>query len=114
MAPTKPITAWAVASVACSGLGMLAGVPLLLIDYQNIAGATAGVGLIGPFLLGLLSSAFGLVGLVSGLVALGRIGAGQYGGRGMAWAGVTIGALLTMAYLIVAAGPLGLASFLRG
>jgi hypothetical protein len=100
--------------VACSGVGLLAAVPLLLIDYQNIAGATAGVGLIGPLLLGLVSSAFGLVGLVFGLVSLGRIGSGQYGGRGMALAGAAIGALLTMAYLAVVAWLFGWVNFPRG
>jgi hypothetical protein len=101
MAPAKPTTAWAVASVVCSSLGLLGAAPLPLIDYQHIVGATAGVGVVGPFLLGLLSAALGILGFVFGLVALARIGEGRFSGRGLAWAGIVLGGLLSLAYVVV-------------
>jgi hypothetical protein len=100
MAPAKPTTAWAVASVVCGSLGLLGAVPLPLIDYQHLAGATAGVGVAGPFLLGLVSAALGVLGLVFGLVALARLGEGRFSGRGLAWSGICLGGLLSLAYLV--------------
>lgn len=71
------------------------------IDYQNIAGATAGVGLIGPFMLGMLSALLGLVGLILGIVALARTRSGEFGGRGKAWVGFVLGGVLLTAYLVM-------------
>jgi hypothetical protein len=92
-----------VAGLACCSLGLLTALPLPLIDYQQIAGATVGVGLIGPFLLGLLSAALGVPGFVFGLVALARTDEGRFSGRGRAWAGIVLGGRLSLAYLVVLA-----------
>src|ERR1700692_1407798 len=102
MPDAKPTTTWASTSLSCSILGWLAASPLPFIDYGYIAGATAGVGLIGPFLLGMLSALLGVLGLILGSVALARIRGGRFNGRGKAWAGVAPGGMLLTSY--VAAG----------
>ena len=63
-------------SFAGTILGWLGALPLLVINYQYIGGATAGVGLLGPFLLGLLSATLCLLGVIFGVVALARIRSG--------------------------------------
>jgi hypothetical protein len=97
MTETKWTTAWADASLACGVLGWLAAVPLPLIDYQHIGGATAGVGVLGPFLLGVLSALLGVLGLILGMVALAR-----GSGRGKAWAGIALAGLLLTGYAAAA------------
>lgn len=101
MVPAKPTTSWAFASLICSILAWLGAVPLPFIDYNYIGGATAGVGVIGPALLGLVSALLALLGLIFGLVALGRISAGTLGGRGKAWTGVALAGFLLLAYVAV-------------
>lgn len=97
----KPTTAWASASIILGILALLTAIPLPFIDYQNIAGATAGVGLIGPFLLGVVSVLLALVALILGFVALGRTSSGQFNGRSKAWAGIALGGILLTAYVVV-------------
>jgi hypothetical protein len=101
MPDTKPTTAWSTASLVCGILGLLGAIPLPFIDYQHIAGATAGVGIIVPLFLGLVSALFALVALILGLVALARTRDGRFGGRGKAWSGVALGSVLMVAYLAV-------------
>jgi hypothetical protein len=108
MVETKPTTAWAVACLACGVLGWLAAVPLPLIDYNQLIGATAGVGVIGPFLLGLLSGGLCLLATLFGAVALARTRRGEFSGRGGAWAGIALGASLLGAYLVLGRFVLGL------
>lgn len=104
MADTSPITAWAVASLISSILGWLTGLPLAFIDYCQLIGGTAGVGVIGPLLLGLLSATLCLLGLVLGTVALTKIRGGERRGRGMVWTGVGLSSLALTAYAVIA-GP---------
>jgi hypothetical protein len=108
MGDTKPITAWAVACLACGILGWLAAVPLPLIDYNHLIGATAGVGVVGPFLLGLLSGGLCLLATLFGVAALARTRRGDFGGRGSAWAGIALGCSLLAAYLVLGRYVLGL------
>jgi hypothetical protein len=54
MAQPKPTAVWAYVGLITGVLACLTAAPLPFIDYGYIAGATAGVGLAGPFLLGLL------------------------------------------------------------
>jgi hypothetical protein len=103
MVDTKPTPAWAVTSLVVSVLGWLAAAPLPLLDYGYIIGSTAGVGMIGPFLLGLLSGTLALAGVILGAVALARTRGGGFGGRGQAWAGVALGGVLLLAYGTVTA-----------
>jgi hypothetical protein len=102
MPDTRPTTAWAYTALACGILGWFAAAPLPFIDYGYIAGATAGVGLIGPFLLGVLSSLLGLLALVLGIVTLARTKGGGFGGRSKGWAGLALGGFLVMTYVVVA------------
>jgi hypothetical protein len=44
MAAAKPARAWSFASPACSGLSLFGALPLPLINYQHLAGATAASG----------------------------------------------------------------------
>jgi hypothetical protein len=104
MADTRPITAWAVASMISSILGWLTGLPLPFLDYNQLIGGTAGVGVIGPLLLGLLSATLCLLGLVLGIVALTKPRGGERRGRGMAWTGFGLSSLALAAYVVVA-GP---------
>lgn len=97
----KPTTAWAYASLACCVLGLLPALPLPFIDYQQIAGATAGVGIIGPLLFGMASALLAMIGLFCGLIALARIGSGRFGGLLPAWIGVVLSGMLLLAYLVV-------------
>jgi len=101
MIATKTSSAWAVASVVLVVLGWLTAVPLPLIDYGYIGGATAGVGVIGPCLLGLLSFTLGLLGAVFGVVALARTRGDEVGGRGIAWIGTSLGVLLVTGYVVI-------------
>jgi hypothetical protein len=96
----RPLSAWAVVSLTSAILGWLTALPLLVINYQYIAGSTAGVGLLGPFLLGLLSAALCLLGIIFGVVALARIRNGERRGRGMGWAGIILGGLPLMTYVL--------------
>ena len=73
---------------------------MLVINDQYIAGATAGVGLLGPFLLGLLSATLCLLGVNFGVVALARIRSGERRGRGMSWSGIILGGLPLVAYVV--------------
>jgi hypothetical protein len=101
MTDTRTTSAWASASLVCGIFGLLAGIPLPFIDYQNIAGATAGVGLIGPLLLGLLSALLALIASILGFIGLVRTSSGGLGGRGKAWMGTALGGLLLTVYVVV-------------
>jgi hypothetical protein len=101
MADTKPLSAWAVASAVSAGLGFLAALPLPFIDYQQLIGGTAGVGVIGPLLLGVLSGALCLLGVIFGAIALARTRSGERRGWGTAWAGVLLGSLPLLVYLLL-------------
>ena len=57
-----PSRLWGVVSLILSIMRWLSGLPLLFMDYDALFGGTAGVGVIGPFLLGLLSATFCLLG----------------------------------------------------
>jgi hypothetical protein len=83
----NPTRARVYSSLACAGLGWLTAAPLPFIDYQYVGGATAGVGLMGPLLLGVLSAQLCLLGVVLATVALVR----ATGERRMAWAAVVVG-----------------------
>src|SRR5262245_52022278 len=108
MADPKPTTAWSVASLVVSVLGWLAAVPLLFIDYNHLIGATAGVGLIGPFLLGLVSGTLALTGIILGMIALARTRSGEFVGRGTAWTGIGLSGVLLAAYVVSSRFLLGL------
>jgi hypothetical protein len=88
-------------SLISSILGWLSGLPLLFIDYQGLIGGTAGVGVIGPLLLGLLSATLCLLGLILGITALTRTRGGERRGRGMAWTGIGLSWLALTAYVVV-------------
>jgi hypothetical protein len=105
---TKHTTAWAYSALGCSLLGWLAAAPLPLIDYNHLIGGTAGVGVIGPFLLGLLSALLCLLGIIFGIVALARTRDTTFHGRGKAWTGIALGGLLLTAYLVAGHFLLGL------
>ena len=51
-AQPKPTAVWAYVGLVTGVIAWLTAAPLPFIDYGHIAGATAGVGLAGPFLLG--------------------------------------------------------------
>ncbi len=91
----KPTTPWAVISLLCSALGGLAFLALLPLGerYHDLANASAGVGGMWGALHVTLAIALCLLGALSGVVALARIRGGACGGRGMAWAGIVLGAL---------------------
>src|SRR5262245_56291931 len=101
MQETKPSTAWAAISLFVSGLAWVVGLPLPVIDYNHLIGGTAGVGVIVPFLLGLVSGTLAVVGILLGLIALARTRGGAFGGRGRAWAGIALGVVLVITYLVV-------------
>ena len=90
----KPTTMWAIASVVSSILGWIVVLLSLLADYQNMAGATAGVGA-GFFVLavGSLSSLLCLLGIIFGMIGLRRIRRGERGVQGIAWTGIVLGCL---------------------
>jgi hypothetical protein len=96
----KPTTMWAIASVVSSILGWIVVLFSLLADYQNMAGATAGVGA-GFFVLavGCLSSTLCLLGIIFGMFGLRRIRRGKCAGRGIAWTGIALGGLPFVALL---------------
>jgi hypothetical protein len=89
----KPSMVWAYSSLACAVLGWLAAAPLPFIDYQYIGGATAGVGVIGPVLLGVLSAQLCLLGVVLAIVALVSPSSDRSSGRIMAWVAIVVGGL---------------------
>jgi hypothetical protein len=89
----KPTRAWAHSSLAFGVLGWLTAVPLPFIDYQYIGGATAGVGIMGPFLLGVLSAQLCLLGVVLAIVVLVMPSGGRSSERRVAWTAVVVGGL---------------------
>src|SRR5262245_35900638 len=101
MVDTKPITAWAIVSLVSGILGWLGGLPLVVIDYNHLIGATAGVGVIGPLLLGLLSAILCLLAIIFGVIALARIRCGERRGRGISWTGIILGGLPLTAYVVL-------------
>ncbi len=103
MHQSRPVTAWAVISLISTILGWLGALPLPFIDYQSIAGA-GGVGIVGPFLLGLLSATLCVLGVIFGVVALARIRNSERRGRAISWAGIILGGLPLMAYVVIS-GP---------
>jgi hypothetical protein len=107
MVDSKPITAWALLSLVSSILGWFVGLPLVLIDYNHLIGATAGVGVLGPLLLGLLSATLCLLAIIFGVVAVARIRRGERRGRGILWAGIILGGLPLIAYVVLGRYLLG-------
>jgi hypothetical protein len=101
MVTTRTTTAWANASLVLGILGWLTAVPLAFLDYGHIIGATAGVGMIGPFLIGLVAAVLCLLGVVFGVVALARARNGEFGGTGKAWTGIVVGALPLLVGVVV-------------
>lgn len=101
----KPLPASAVISLASGALGWLAALPLLLFDYQRMMGATAGVGLVVPFLTGVVSATLCVSGIVSGVIALAVIGKGDRRGRVISRAGIIVSAV-PLAVFASAAGYL--------
>jgi hypothetical protein len=101
MVDTRPITAWAVVSLISSILGWLSSLPLPFIDYNALIGGTAGVGVIGPLLLGLLSATLCLLGVILGMVGLARTRRGAFRGQSISLTGLTLGSLALTAYLVV-------------
>lgn len=100
MTDTKPITAWAVVSLISSILGWLSGLPLLFLDYDQLIGGTAGVGVIVPLFLGLLSATFCSLGLLLGVVALSRTHGGLRRGWGMSWTGIGLSGAALIVYVV--------------
>jgi hypothetical protein len=111
MAATKPITAWAVISLLSSSAGWLTGLSLLFIDYDQLIGGTAGVGVIGPLLLGMLSATLCLLGVILGMIGLARTRTGEHRGRNTSWTGIGLGCLALTVYLGVVLWLLGVLSF---
>lgn len=97
MAQPKPTVVWAYIGLITGVLAWLTAAPLPFIDYGYIARATAGVGLAGPFLLGLLSALLCFLGLVFGIVAV----ITNRSRRGVAWTAVALNGLLAIAYAAV-------------
>jgi hypothetical protein len=98
----KPTRAWVYSSLACAGLGWLIAAPLPFIDYQYIGGATAGVGIMGPFLLGVFSAQLCLLGVVLGIVALVTASGERSSARRMAWSALMVGGLPLILFAAVA------------
>jgi hypothetical protein len=97
---TKPVTAWSVASLVSSIVGWLVGLPLVFLNYDRMMGETAGLGLLGPFLWGLLSATLCLFGAIFGIVGLIQLGGSQCHGRVTSWLGISLGGLALMIYLV--------------
>ncbi len=98
----KPRTLWAFVSLVCGlvgscGLGAF-GLLVSLHPFSDTTGVAVGLWLM---CLILPSCIFCLLGVIFGLVALLRIGCGQYGGRGVALTGIILGSLaLALAYRV--------------
>lgn len=107
MVHAKPITAWAVVSLISSILGWLGALPLVFMDYDDLIGGTAGVGVIIPLLMGLLSATLCLLGVIFGAVALATIRSGKRRGWGISWTGIILGGFALTAYLVVGRYLLG-------
>jgi hypothetical protein len=105
---TRPIAPLAIISLAAAFLGFVGALPLPFIDYANIGGATAGVGVIGPCLLGLLSAALCLAGVIFGVIALANIRKTASRGAVPSWVAIILGGLVLAAY-VVAMGRYGFA-----
>jgi hypothetical protein len=101
MDQTRPVTRWAIAGLISGILGWLVGLPLPFIDYHQIIGATAGVGVIGPFLVGLLSAGLCVLGMACGIVALFRIRSGDRSGTGLSWSAIALGGSALTIYAAV-------------
>src|SRR5262245_42974028 len=94
MVDKKPTTSWAVVSLVCSILGCLGTVALPAIYSHGLRQETTGVSAgLAVLCCGLLSGTLCLLGVISGVVALGRIRRGECGGRGKAWTGLVLGCL---------------------
>jgi hypothetical protein len=104
MDDTKPRTAWAFASLVCGILGCCGlaafGLLLSLQPFSDTTGVTAGLWIL---CLAFPSGVVCLLGMIFGLVALLRIGGGQYGGRGAALTGIILGGL-PLAFAVVLLG----------
>ena len=92
---TKPTTLWAVVSLACSVLGLLATLVFVAMAerYGEMANRSAGVGAIWMGMHLMLVAALCLLGVLFGLVALVRLRSGECSGRSMAWTGTVLGSL---------------------
>jgi hypothetical protein len=94
MEDVRPVTPLAPASLGFSAVGWAVGLLSLLVDYQRMAGATAGVGAGNiACLVALVASTSWLTGIGCGIAALRRIRLGEFRGRGLARAGIILGCL---------------------
>lgn len=101
MDDTRRRTAWAFASLVCGILGCcgLAGFGLLSLQgFSDTTGVTAGLWIL---CLVFPSGVLCLLAIIFGFVALFRIGSGQYGGRGVALAGIILGSVPLAVALVV-------------
>ena len=101
MANVKPTTFWAVVSPICSLLGCLVLPLLLTIDSSAGAGVSGGLALL--FVCS-VAGIFCLLGIIMGIVALGKVRGGEFAGRKYAWTGIVVGCMPFVA-LFVWVGP---------
>ena len=102
MANARPTTLWAFASFSCGLLGCIICLIWLVMAerYAELARGSAGVGAIWMGLHMMLAAAFCLLAVLLSLVALARISTKGYVGRGWAWAGVALGCMPLLLWLI--------------
>jgi hypothetical protein len=83
----------ALVSLGCGILACVSGLGLpLYSSYGPSPAGTAGMGFgLALGWIGSLSLAFGLAGVICGVIALRRIRRSQCRGRGMAWTGIVLG-----------------------
>jgi hypothetical protein len=84
--------------------GWLAGLPLLAVDWVGAVGGTAGVGVIGPLVWGLLSAVGCLLAVLFGIIALLRIRKTRCRGLGITLTGTIMG-FTALTYYILIWGP---------
>ncbi|MEX2139476.1 MAG: DUF4190 domain-containing protein [Pirellulales bacterium] len=93
MADTKPSTSWAAVSLVGSTLGCL-GALVWLVSIAGPPVETTGVSAgLAVLYVGFPSGTLCLLGVIFGVVALGRIRSGECRGGGMAWTGIVLGCL---------------------
>jgi hypothetical protein len=87
----KPSTSWAAVSLGCSSLGCLGALAWLVSiggPPVETTGVSAGLALL---YVGLPSFTLCSLGIIFGVVAVGRIGSGEYRGGGIARTGIILG-----------------------